>query len=246
MTPAILLPARIIPARAGFTGGRAPRAQGGRDHPRSRGVYKAVADITDTIDGSSPLARGLRAVDRDRHHRRGIIPARAGFTRPQDHRRRRPRDHPRSRGVYSRSGRPVRVSVGSSPLAGGFTRPSRAESSPRADHPRSRGVYAPRTWPEGGAPGSSPLARGLPGLVEGQGLVDGIIPARAGFTSPRVGSPSTAGDHPRSRGVYAAPDSSTRSWAGSSPLARGLRSTPSAAPTPTGIIPARAGFTRGG
>ena len=30
---------RIIPARAGFTGTRAPRSSRGRDHPRSRGVY---------------------------------------------------------------------------------------------------------------------------------------------------------------------------------------------------------------
>mgnify|MGYP001673488441 CR=1 FL=1 len=34
------LASRIIPARAGFTVSRSPRAVPARDHPRSRGVYR--------------------------------------------------------------------------------------------------------------------------------------------------------------------------------------------------------------
>ena len=93
---------RIIPARAGFTGpgggGRARRW----DHPRSRGVYVARVSRGLAQLGSSPLARGLRRARSVMISAAGIIPARAGFTdlrRPGgDH----PRDHPRSRGVYSR------------------------------------------------------------------------------------------------------------------------------------------------
>ena len=50
-------------------------------------------------------------------------------------------------------------------------------------------------------------------------------------------------DHPRSRGVYAGLNVAGI-WAdGSSPLARGLRESAPPSLTPSGIIPARAGFT---
>ena len=50
---------RIIPARAGFTGGEESGSLGGGDHPRSRGVYRIRTRIRGTRAGSSPLARGL-------------------------------------------------------------------------------------------------------------------------------------------------------------------------------------------
>ena len=114
--------ARIIPARAGFTG-RAPTA-GTRswDHPRSRGVYLQAFRSCSMLSGSSPLARGLRSpprssiADPDHPRSRGvygpfeerennvrIIPARAGFTRRPTHMSGRAQDHPRSRGVYMSS-----------------------------------------------------------------------------------------------------------------------------------------------
>ena len=73
-------PARIIPARAGFT--RPPRRRGGRrwDHPRSRGVYLPSLGQYDSSPGSSPLARGLPISDGTRAALLRIIPARAGFT----------------------------------------------------------------------------------------------------------------------------------------------------------------------
>ncbi len=53
--------ARIIPARAGFTGVGGHPHQTRRDHPRSRGVY-LFSDSPETRNmGSSPLARGLLA-----------------------------------------------------------------------------------------------------------------------------------------------------------------------------------------
>ena len=70
------------------------------------------------------------------------------------------------------------------------------------DHPRSRGVYERAETISIDDLGSSPLARGLP-LRRGNGEdALGIIPARAGFTSPIASRPLTVRDHPRSRGVY--------------------------------------------
>ena len=112
---------RIIPARAGFTIARGficssqsdhPRSRGvylslslarrnpRRDHPRSRGVYPHPVFPPSRLDGSSPLARGLRSRRRPTSPGRGIIPARAGFTGREHNGEDRSPDHPRSRGVY--------------------------------------------------------------------------------------------------------------------------------------------------
>ena len=215
--------------------------------------------------GSSPLARGLRGTAYHYPCRVGIIPARAGFTSRPSPRASRPRDHPRSRGVYARAGRGGGGGGGSSPLArglhvlaggagcdngiiparAGFTRrpPGRPRHAP--DHPRSRGVY-PR--PPRGPPsrrGSSPLARGLLRRRPPRGDPARIIPARAGFTPiPRRRIPAIQ-DHPRSRGVYPDVFAATYQETGSSPLARGLQGGQVAGADGVGIIPARAGFTEG-
>ena len=172
---------RIIPARAGFTAASAGTGRGDRDHPRSRGVYSTSITRMGDSGGSSPLARGLLCAAVAHSCTRGIIPARAGFTRLRaglvgDY-----WDHPRSRGVYLGVGAAPAVAFGSSPLArglrGGHTRwglprgiiPARAGFTPcwrrprcrRGDHPRSRGVYRDRDWVSIHGTGSSPLARGL-------------------------------------------------------------------------------------
>ena len=91
--------------------------------------------------------------------------------------------------------------------------------------------------------GSSPLARGLPGQCCAHGECSGIIPARAGFTTPTPRRMMRTRDHPRSRGVYGVPCAAGGVSGGSSPLARGLPSCPIRALISLGIIPARAGFT---
>ena len=93
-------PARIIPARAGFT--RRPTRRGSvcTDHPRSRGVYCGTLPPMRSTDGSSPLARGLRRRRTAGRCTPRIIPARAGFTAEKGISMRECRDHPRSRGVY--------------------------------------------------------------------------------------------------------------------------------------------------
>ena len=110
----------IIPARAGFTQSRAEVCVKDRDHPRSRGVYHKYPQLAAATEGSSPLARGLPAVVARPGARRGIIPARAGFTFrgvffPVDY-----EDHPRSRGVYAALGGGCEAGQGSSPLARGL------------------------------------------------------------------------------------------------------------------------------
>ena len=94
-----------------------------------------------------------------------------------------------------------------------------------------------------GPRGSSPLARGLHGEHPGRDRDRGIIPARAGFTSALFPTVATIGDHPRSRGVYAARGTRSCATTGSSPLARGLPPGGEEHPGGGRIIPARAGFT---
>ena len=154
--------ARIIPARAGFTASNPGTGWSRGDHPRSRGVYFGLDEDSRIVDGSSPLARGLRFWSPHRGGVIRIIPARAGFTD------RRPvvaeflRDHPRSRGVYGEEAADRAPYGGIIPARAGFTDPG-----DRPDPVR---------------PGSSPLARGLRLDSRPHGADDGIIPARAGFT----------------------------------------------------------------
>ena len=213
--------------------------------------------------GSSPLARGLRRKGTALLSQFRIIPARAGFTLYRVLVFKTGQDHPRSRGVYD-AGNPLQTPLpGSSPLArgllgsivggttsggiiparAGFTGSTLDMAVSREDHPRSRGVYWSTCGSSHRRPGSSPLARGLP---DRQGLrtnIVRIIPARAGFTSPRRGHRPRREDHPRSRGVYESLPALVSFGSGSSPLARGLRVSRRMRMGRAGIIPARAGFT---
>ena len=192
-----------------------------------------------------------------------IIPARAGFTVHRGVEGGHHLDHPRSRGVYRPASTNSSSASGSSPLArglhfatdldndtpriiparAGFTRRGRGARRARADHPRSRGVYWRRTPASSTSSGSSPLARGLLLPAHADGALQGIIPARAGFTVRDVRGAGDRRDHPRSRGVYPVATGSRRTGGGSSPLARGLLEGLQAVGGVPGIIPARAGFT---
>ena len=172
----------IIPVRAGFTPRRRRPGRGSGDHPRSRGVYDDIRALCRPPCGSSPLARGLPAVIDDQREVTRIIPARAGFTPRGPGASGPPRDHPRSRGVYSYVSDDEPYPGGSSPLARGLPVSAGPNQGRAVDHPRSRGVYLlAEAWIDSHG-GSSPLARGLrkeglPVCVLGR-----IIPARAGFT----------------------------------------------------------------
>ena len=193
-----------------------------RDHPRSRGVYGSFGHSLLWPTGSSPLARGLLERPNDPRPRRGIIPARAGFTVKTRSVARQLRDHPRSRGVYGSSPETRTYNSGSSPLArglllyglamgrrhgiiparAGFTSAGRQGEGDARDHPRSRGVYQISIYVRDFHTGSSPLARGLRFQATIFGLCSRIIPARAGFTLMRRTPWWVHRDHPRSRGVY--------------------------------------------
>ena len=200
----VVIDCRIIPARAGFTSTTLSWAAILADHPRSRGVYRGLINSDDAAAGSSPLARGLRLEGAGPPHRPGIIPARAGFTHSDNKERRANKDHPRSRGVYTREPGALCNAGGSSPLArglraaaagrgrghgiiparAGFTRPLLRRPRRAPDHPRSRGVYIMRKTGRARYAGSSPLARGLRAVPVGGSAHSRIIPARAGFTAP--------------------------------------------------------------
>ena len=129
------------------------------------------------------------------------------------------------------------------PARAGFTCPPPCRPSRASDHPRSRGVYTGFGRVGEQPSGSSPLARGL---RDGDGdsvRLQGIIPARAGFTTGARPARWLAADHPRSRGVYRMSAPSPSLTPGSSPLARGLRQNPGPRALAQRIIPARAGFT---
>ena len=237
------LPARIIPARAGFTRKELSGNRVTTDHPRSRGVYSWRTRAGIGRGGSSPLARGLRGVRVLAGLLRRIIPARAGFTSPSATTVPVGEDHPRSRGVYNESEQHDTFVSGSSPLARGLPDPaqnpgvegriiparagftSRPRSTPpkRGDHPRSRGVYHHGESGTCGPEGSSPLARGLHARRLAELDRTRIIPARAGFTDNSIARRRGRADHPRSRGVYSGDYGCITA--------------------PDRIIPARAGFT---
>ena len=192
----------IIPARAGFTASTRSTPSAVPDHPRSRGVYSSAACLAPSEGGSSPLARGLRRRGRPPVPRRGIIPARAGFTTVTSTRFEASiGSSPLARGLrmdHLRRGRAGRII----PARAGFTSQDEEPSSPGRDHPRSRGVYALSTQRRRTSRGSSPLARGLRRSPSCAVSAPRIIPARAGFTPTSPHLPTLTPDHPRSRGVY--------------------------------------------
>ena len=211
----------LIPARAGRTTARSRSGETPRAHPRSRGADQGWSPNSSAPAGSSPLARGGRADVGGHRCSPGLIPARAGRTRPASRAGLRRWAHPRSRGadVGWAGGRPV--SEGSSPLArggrvgqavadrsrgliparAGRTRVrSSSSTTPRA-HPRSRGADLPEHDRDAAVWGSSPLARGGQEPAPVGGSPPGLIPARAGRTSTCSRSSRSRRAHPRSRGA---------------------------------------------
>ena len=94
---------RIIPAHAGFTRTGPGRSRSRADHPRTRGVYTSPRPASMRQNGSSPHTRGLPGVHVTAAFGGRIIPAHAGFTRSRSQSSSHDPDHPRTRGVYSRS-----------------------------------------------------------------------------------------------------------------------------------------------
>ena len=232
-------------------------------HPRSRGEHSFTIATEAAAPGSSPLARGTRAVASCVCGTEGLIPARAGNTL----RRRRGWGirgaHPRSRGEHESLNHRASPIRGSSPLARGThgaghlrTRtsgliPARAGNTGGRSHhirrsrahPRSRGEHWGSFAVNGGLRGSSPLARGTQNRGCRPISLWGLIPARAGNTAQPANAAPPAGAHPRSRGEHFRASAHLALSAGSSPLARGTLFASCCVYLQIGLIPARAGNT---
>ena len=195
----------------------------------------------------------------------GLIPARAGSTKFNLTLRRCLRAHPRPCGEHSILALPGLVEQGSSPPVRGarytFFRgkrnggliPARAGSTmarsctgmscwahprPCGEHVRSgSGISTPR--------GSSPPVRGA--LVVGGvfPLVGGLIPARAGSTGSTFVSTQLRRAHPRPCGEHIYDVATGVLREGSSPPVRGAQVQAGLVDGVAGLIPARAGSTRG-
>ena len=98
---AAAVPDRLIPAHAGKTRSRHPRAGPSGAHPRSRGENSPDEIVLIVPSGSSPLTRGKRAVQFTEGSATGLIPAHAGKTAHRRPCRCSAWAHPRSRGENS-------------------------------------------------------------------------------------------------------------------------------------------------
>ena len=109
------------------------------------------------------------------------------------------------------------------PARAGFTALALPDEDAQTDHPRACGVYRLSIGELWSWVGSSPRVRGLPQDQDGGVDAEGIIPARAGFTSPGVTLARAYQDHPRACGVYNRLTDERITIRGSSPRVRGLR-----------------------
>ena len=210
----------LIPAHAGKTRRRSPRALGRAAHPRSRGENDPSRRQRLQPHGSSPLTRGKLRGDELVGILSRPIPAHAGKTTCRRASSVATSAHPRSRGenpILAHDGGRL---DGSSPLTRGKRDlplseslaegliPAHAGKTLRSGsligrttaHPRSRGENHWMPHPIDPSRGSSPLTRGkhFPFTLD-----DGtrrLIPAHAGKTAPLNLPWGPTGAHPRSRG----------------------------------------------
>ena len=137
----------------------------------------------------------------------------------------------------------LRDLAGIIPACAGNTLRRTPSSISRRDHPRMRGEHKSGWIALPTSSGSSPHARGTPLVGVGVGLLQGIIPACAGNTSPRSRRRCSTKDHPRMRGEHGSMAAFSSLSTGSSPHARGTRFGRLPARLHSGIIPACAGNT---
>ena len=91
--------------------------------------------------------------------------------------------------------------------------------------------------------GLIPARAGTPIAQRHRGEISGLIPTRAGNTSPTPADSTRRRAHPRSRGEHICLSISARARLGSSPLAQGTLLPGGQRFQPGGLIPARAGNT---
>ena len=175
----------LIPARAGNTFALRCPYPALRAHPRSRGEHFTCEEYEDLAMGSSPLARGTPQLERARRLQAGLIPARAGNTRPRRRPVVSPGAHPRSRGEHLANISNVLLSAGLIPARAGNTLIMSNPSDGNRAHPRSRGEHLQGRRGCQVKKGSYPLARGTRVSPVFADFSTGLIPARAGNTLHR-------------------------------------------------------------
>ena len=132
------------------------------------------------------------------------------------------------------------------PARAGNTRRQLPRTRSTRAHPRSRGEHPILVLMSSRRAGSSPLARGTLQRRVMQLDQFGLIPARAGNTWCLWFPIRPLRAHPRSRGEHVPCQVWVERWSGSSPLARGTLIQVEPQGALAGLIPARAGNTRGG
>ena len=252
----------LIPARAGKTKGRCATRASRRAHPRACGENGDVGGPQAGGLGSSPRVRGKPSSRQHRPPRQRLIPARAGKTPCVEVAPGFPRAHPRACGENPRRRARRRGRRGSSPrvrgkLPGGLSwgnkrgliparagktalTSSRSRTTPA--HPRACGENLARLASPSPWPGSSPRVRGKHRVGGLLGDDAGLIPARAGKTVLAALQVARCQAHPRACGENG---HFLRASPGSSPRVRGKRRGYRGDARAGGLIPARAGKTRG-
>ena len=120
ITADLIVHVGITPACAGNTRIEIASALHKRDHPRLRGEYPEKMGNSALLEGSPPLARGIRALWGFCGLPHGITPACAGNTVTAVKRSSRTQDHPRLRGEYVKFTYIPKYAKGSPPLARGI------------------------------------------------------------------------------------------------------------------------------
>ena len=215
--------------------------------------------------GSSPRGRGKLPVGAITRALPRLIPARAGKTGEPAHPRTHGPAHPRAGGENIKAAVSVVVEWGSSPRGRGkrarFVRriararliPARAGKTHHGDrgsaahqaHPRAGGENLMNPWMRFLPAGSSPRGRGKLLLRCRQRATLRLIPARAGKTPPRARLGRLSWAHPRAGGENFRRVGDAGLRPGSSPRGRGKRRKNQFSLPSPGLIPARAGKTRG-
>ena len=233
-------------------------------HPRACGENATRALEPCMGKGSSPRVRGKRHDFPVSGFASRLIPARAGKTRPLQRGRQRHGAHPRACGENLLDGDPPPPTTGSSPRVRGKHHPLRRRWTTQRliparagktccrwrghrrgrAHPRACGENAHAATNAAAPPGSSPRVRGKHQEEPDGGRRPGLIPARAGKTTPKSNNSRSATAHPRACGENVMRGKGFICAHGSSPRVRGKRRGWPGGCSPTRLIPARAGKTR--
>ena len=255
----------IIPAHAGSSILNAGTVELGRDHPRACGEQALTRGELAAVGGSSPRVRGAVRVHRRNERRPGIIPACAGSRRSRRRTSTSARDHPRAGGEqewrhtlsFGTQGSSPRMrgavllivtsplDSGIIPACAGSSGCARGRCGARRGHPRVCGEQYLLSYTAMPPAGSSPRVRGAVHEVGRVAQAHGIIPACAGNRHIYLFCIYLFWDHPRACGEQLNGCLLTSIFKGSSPRVRGAEPRGASTLAQAGIIPARAGSSRG-